>query len=57
MESVWSQMDLMGCLVVNAIGRKGGLALLWRNKEDIEVVNYLHNHISAWIEDTNVNSK
>lgn len=39
----------MGCVGINPISRKGGLALLWRKLDDLEIFNYSHNHISAWV--------
>lgn len=39
----------MGCVGVDPIGRNGGLALLWRNPNDLEILNFSHNHILAWV--------
>lgn len=49
LDSVRRRLDFIGCFGVNLIGRKGGLALLWRNLEALEVYNFFQNHISAWI--------
>lgn len=38
-----------GCFVVEPIGKRGGLALMWDNMINVEVLNYSQRHISAWI--------
>ncbi|XVE72246.1 hypothetical protein DITRI_Ditri11bG0024200 [Diplodiscus trichospermus] len=35
------------CLIVDCVGRAGGLALLWKNEMDLEVLNFFRNHIDA----------
>lgn len=50
-------ISFKGCIVVNVIGSKGGLALLWRNRDQVEVDNYSQYHILAWVTDPVVNSK
>lgn len=52
LDSVRLRLGFMGCLGVNVVGRKGGLALMWRNAEDAEILSYSQHHISARIEDT-----
>lgn len=37
MELVKSRIGFFGCLIVRAMGRRGGLAMLWRSKEYAEV--------------------
>lgn len=34
------------CLVVDYVGKRGGLVLLWRDEKGVEVVNYSNWHIS-----------
>lgn len=36
-------------LLVNSYGRSGGIALLWRNKEDVELLTYARNYINVKI--------
>lgn len=47
MDTVKRKLRFEGCCVVEPIGWKGGLALLWRTKEDMEIFNYSQRHISA----------
>lgn len=49
LEMVKRRLGFQGCVGVNLIGRKGGLALLWRNPNVVEVFNFSQNHISAWV--------
>ncbi|XP_041011424.1 uncharacterized protein LOC121255210 [Juglans microcarpa x Juglans regia] len=46
-----------GCFAVDARGRSGGLALLWRAENQVDVLNYSDRHISAWIRDVDFPSK
>lgn len=34
-------------LVVNPIGLKGGMALLWTQKDDLDIINFSQHHIHA----------
>lgn len=47
MELVRHRIGFEGCLMVSALGRKGGLAMLWCTEEQVEVWNYSQNHISV----------
>ncbi|KAF5481578.1 hypothetical protein F2P56_002218 [Juglans regia] len=38
-----------GCFGVEAVGKGGGLALLWNDEVQLEIVNYSQRHINAWI--------
>lgn len=38
---------------VESEGRSGGLALMWRVKIDIRLLNYSKNHVHASVEDGN----
>lgn len=44
-----------GCFTVNAMGRKGGLALLWRKQLHVRIINYYQWHISMQVEDEDQN--
>lgn len=57
MDKIRKQIGYDGFLTVNAIGRSGGLALLWRREGMVEIHNYSQWHISAWILDSSQNSK
>ncbi|XP_062102829.1 uncharacterized protein LOC133812993 [Humulus lupulus] len=46
-EAVARQLQFEGCFVVDAVGRGGGLALLWKNMDEIVVRGYSHNHIDV----------
>jgi hypothetical protein len=38
--------------VVNPVGKSGGLALLWKEVEELEIQNYSRRHINAIVTDT-----
>jgi hypothetical protein len=38
-----------GLFSVDPIGKKGGLAFLWKVAEEVEIVNYSLRHINAYI--------
>lgn len=50
MELVRRRVGLLNCFTVNSMGRRGGLALLWRDEALLEVVNCSkhHNHTKFW---------
>lgn len=43
--------------VVDAMGRKGGHALLCKNHAQIEIFNYSQRHISDWAMNGIINSR
>ncbi|KAL8104292.1 hypothetical protein AgCh_028495 [Apium graveolens] len=47
----WVQMKLgyQGMFVVDCIGRSGGLAILWKESDQVEVLGYSQNHIDIKI--------
>jgi endonuclease/exonuclease/phosphatase family metal-dependent hydrolase len=47
MEVIRSQLGYAGMFVVDPVGKSGGLALLWRVVEEIEIQNYSRRHINA----------
>lgn len=42
-QSVARKLNYEGCIVVEAIGRKGGLMLLWKQEIRLDLWNYLNN--------------
>ncbi|PPD97292.1 hypothetical protein GOBAR_DD05683 [Gossypium barbadense] len=38
-----------GCLAVNAIGKSGGLFMMWKEGTKVEIKNYSNNHIDSLI--------
>lgn len=57
MEAVKRRMGFDGCFVVEAEGRKAGLALLWKYKNEVEILNFSRWHINAWISEDDGKSK
>ena len=47
MEKERSQLDFEHMLVVDCIGKIGGLALLWMTESGVEIQNYSCRHINA----------
>lgn len=45
MERVATQLGYEGCFGVEARGQSGGLLMLWKNRDDAQVIGYLVNHI------------
>ncbi|CAM8956582.1 hypothetical protein QQ045_016060 [Rhodiola kirilowii] len=45
------RLGFRNCLAVGSRGRVGGLAMLWDDSVDVEVVNYSQNHIDAIVRD------
>lgn len=39
------KLDFQNVFVVDYDGKNGGLALLWKDKVSLEIINYLVNHI------------
>ncbi|MBA0587244.1 hypothetical protein Gorai_000376 [Gossypium raimondii] len=52
--TVW-ELKMEGCMVVNAIGRSGGLAMMWKEGIKVEIKNYFSNHIDSLIHIENHN--
>ncbi|XP_042980139.1 uncharacterized protein LOC122310310 [Carya illinoinensis] len=48
-EGIKRRMAWDGCFVVEAIGRSGGLVLLWKDEEEVDIVNFSQHHISAYV--------
>ena len=47
MEVIRSQLGYAGMFVVDPVGKSGGLALLWREVNELEIQNYSRRHINA----------
>jgi hypothetical protein len=41
------EWSLKECLFVDVVGRSGGLALFWKERNVVEIQNYTRMHISA----------
>ncbi|KAG8493180.1 hypothetical protein CXB51_010593 [Gossypium anomalum] len=54
--SICSKCRMDGCLVVNAICKSGGLAMMWDEGIKVEIKNYSNNHIDSWVQLDNDNS-
>lgn len=50
-QAVTRKFRYEGCIVVESIGRNGGLVLLWKQQDQIELVNYSQRHINIIIKD------
>jgi hypothetical protein len=55
MERVRSQLGFEYMLVVDCVGRSGGLALLWSTEVEVEIQNYSYRHINAKVCSTQSN--
>lgn len=53
MDWIHSLWKFDNCLVVNSVGRKGGLALLWSSEVQLEVISFSKNHIDSIIKGFN----
>jgi hypothetical protein len=47
METIRVKLGFDGLFVVNPVGRSGGLALLWRDGDDLRIQNFTRRHINA----------
>ncbi|XP_042939567.1 uncharacterized protein LOC122274609 [Carya illinoinensis] len=47
LERLKRRLGMEGCFVVESVGKKGGLALYWRNSEEVEIKSYSTWHINA----------
>lgn len=57
MENVKRRLGFHGCFAIEAVGRKGELALMQRKEASVEIHNYTQMHISAWIVDESEHAK
>uniref|UniRef100_A0A803QSM5 Reverse transcriptase domain-containing protein n=1 Tax=Cannabis sativa TaxID=3483 RepID=A0A803QSM5_CANSA len=49
METVRARLGFEGCFCVDAKGKSGGLALLWKAPYSVQIVSFNDFHIDAWI--------
>jgi hypothetical protein len=47
MQALRVTLGFEGLLTVEPIGKRGGLAFLWMNSREVEVLNYSTRHICA----------
>ncbi|KAG6635752.1 hypothetical protein CIPAW_11G064200 [Carya illinoinensis] len=47
LERLKRRLGMEGCFVIDSVGKKGGLALYWRNSEEVEIKSYSTWHINA----------
>jgi hypothetical protein len=52
MKVIRGQLGYAGLFVVDLVGKSGGLALLWRKVEELEIQNYSRRHINAIVTNT-----
>jgi hypothetical protein len=57
LEKVRCKMGFEGLFVVDPVGRSGGLALLWKEANSLEIFNYSRSHIQAMVKDDVGNSE
>lgn len=48
-EWVQLRLDYQGFFVVEPVGRSGGLALLWKESEQVELLDFSQNHVDVII--------
>lgn len=56
MEIIKRRIGFEGCIAINSLGSRGGLALLWRSRDQVNIENYSQHHISAWVTDPTIRS-
>lgn len=49
MQKIRHKIGFEGMLIVDPVGRSGGLALLWKDDREVLIQNYSLRHISATI--------
>jgi exonuclease III len=49
MEIIHSKLGFTGLLMVDCVGRSGGLALLWSNEYEVVIQNFSQRHISGMV--------
>jgi hypothetical protein len=57
MEGIRIKIGFEGLFVVDPVGRSGGLALLWKDSDDLEIQNYTRRHINAVVKGPNRESQ
>ncbi|KAG6663838.1 hypothetical protein CIPAW_02G050900 [Carya illinoinensis] len=51
------RFSFQGCVVVDAIGRSGGLMLMWKEESLLELINYSQHHINVRVSDEPGNNR
>lgn len=54
-KNVRSICKMEGCFVIDSVGHKGGLVLLWKICSDVRIQHHSQNHNDSYIELTNGN--
>ncbi|XP_060963731.1 uncharacterized protein LOC115717505 [Cannabis sativa] len=54
LERVRAKLKFEGMFAVDACGRSGGVVLLWRNKEEVKVLNYATNFVDVEVRPSDV---
>ncbi|XP_060959342.1 uncharacterized protein LOC115704505 [Cannabis sativa] len=54
LERVRAKLKFEGMFAVDACGRSGGVALLWRNKQEVKVLNYATNFVDVEVRPNDV---
>jgi hypothetical protein len=49
LQAIRGKLGYEGMIIVEPVGRSGGLAFLWMDTRDVEIINYSLRHISATI--------
>lgn len=55
MDRIRVKLGLSGMFLVDPIGRSGGLALLWKDLDEVTILNYSRRHILATVHSQNEN--
>ncbi|XP_042974736.1 uncharacterized protein LOC122306373 [Carya illinoinensis] len=56
-DGIAKTLKFEGCCVSEAVGRSGGLILLWKQKDQVELVNFSRHHFNVLVNDTQCNFK
>ncbi|KAG2719857.1 hypothetical protein I3760_02G010500 [Carya illinoinensis] len=56
-EGLKRRLHCEGCFIVNLVGKRDGMILLWDANVGTEVVNFSQRHINAWVKDGEVEKK
>jgi exonuclease III len=54
MEWIRVKLGFAGLFVVDPVGRSGGLALLWKEENELEIQNFSRQHINAIVTNSEV---
>lgn len=48
-DGIKRKLEMEGCIVVEPRGMSGGLMVLWKKEDQVELLNYSQWHISLWV--------